>query len=208
MKRAGWVKHAAESAFAKILERLVWAAPGSLAAIFVDVDGECVDLAGRGSEFDLKVAAAHWRILLHEASQLPGYEKTRQLIVEAHRQSYLIRPLPEGYALVVILRPRGTVFRVSERALLECEYALLREAGFKAPTHKPWSSVEVLPRGSRRVRPELARGRSDWLSVQVLGVLMGLERGEQGYRVRLGNGAEMTLVREPLGRWWADESID
>ncbi|MFO0660249.1 MAG: hypothetical protein U0165_10530 [Polyangiaceae bacterium] len=44
----------------------MWTAPGALAAVFVDVDGECVDLAGRGKEFDLKVAAAHWRILLHD----------------------------------------------------------------------------------------------------------------------------------------------
>jgi hypothetical protein len=34
-----------------------------------------------------------------------------------------------------------------------------------------------------------------------------LSRGDVGYRARLPSGAELTLVREPLGRWYVDTEI-
>jgi hypothetical protein len=39
--------------------------------------------------------------------------------------------------------------------------------------------------------------------VEVLGVY-GAEKGNLGFRARLDSGAELTLVRERLGRWYAD----
>jgi hypothetical protein len=36
---------------------------------------------------------------------------------------------------------------------------------------------------------------------------MGLRAGERGFRVRLDSGAEVTLVREPSGCWYADAAL-
>jgi hypothetical protein len=46
-----------------------------------------------------------------------------------------------------------------------------------------------------------------WQRIEVLGRVMGLGR-ELGYRCRLRSGAELTLVREPAGTWYADELVD
>jgi hypothetical protein len=44
--------------------------------------------------------------------------------------------------------------------------------------------------------------------VDVLGALVGLGPRERGFRVRLPSGHEMTLVRERLGQWFADEHVE
>ena len=41
-----------------------------------------------------------------------------------------------------------------------------------------------------------------------MGALVGLAPRENGFRVRLPSGAEMMLVRERLGRWFADEHVE
>ena len=41
-----------------------------------------------------------------------------------------------------------------------------------------------------------------------MGAVVGLAPRERGFRVRLQSGAEMMLVRERLGRWFADEHLD
>jgi hypothetical protein len=41
-----------------------------------------------------------------------------------------------------------------------------------------------------------------------MGCMVGLKPREKGFRVRLPSGAEMLLVRERPGRWFADEHFD
>jgi hypothetical protein len=41
-----------------------------------------------------------------------------------------------------------------------------------------------------------------------MGSVLGLAPREKGFRVRLPSGAEMMLVRERLGGWFADERVD
>ncbi|HEU4413108.1 MAG TPA: hypothetical protein VFS43_48145 [Polyangiaceae bacterium] len=195
------------SAFTTFLQDLQSGCPGCRSVAFVDREGEAVDYAGRGDEFDIKVAAAHWRIILEEAGALPG-GIARRIIIDNSRRSYVIERLPEGYALVLICSGRAA-FQVSERALSACVRGLCREAGFQ--TERPiatWVPVEVYPRHPRRRRPEWAHVDGGWQAVDVLGVLMGLRPSERGYRVRLAGGAEVTLVREPLGHWWMDDELD
>lgn len=196
------------SAFSPFLEALRQGCPGCRAVAFVDREGEAVDFIGSGSEFDIKVAAAHLRILLQEADVLPG--TARRLVVGNERRSYVIEQLPEGYALVLVY-PSRAAFTVSERALNACAHALGREAGFPnaSRSSRPfWQPVEVKPRHPRRSRPEWALMGGSWQAVQVIGVHMNLAPRERGYRVRLAGGAEVTLVREPLGRWFVDDKLD
>ncbi len=192
------------SAFSPFLEALQRGCPGCRSVAFVDREGEAVDYVGSGEEFDIKVAGAHWRILLHEAGALPGGALRRLVIVSAVR-SYVVEQLPEGYALILVYPP-SAAFGISERALSACSRALCSEAGFppSRPAHT-WAPIDVYPRHPRGRRPEWAYVDDTWQSVEVLGLLMGLRPRERGYRVRLGGGAEITLVREPLGRWWAGE---
>ena len=62
-----------ESAFTAILTDLVERVPGARCAALVDRDGETVDYGGRGSPYEMRVAAAHLRIVFDEAL---SYEMT------------------------------------------------------------------------------------------------------------------------------------
>ena len=199
------VRTGGETAFSRILDRLVHQVPGCHAVGFVDAEGEAVDVAGYGLEFDIKVASAYCNVILSDALPIGG---VRDAIICAGRRSYFIRSLPEGYVLVMMLS-RDAAMHVSERALGECALALATEAGFDLPP-KPvrWHAIEVFPRGNRARRPQRVRGGGDWLALAILGSVRGLSPGEHGYRVRVGSGAEVTLVREPLGRWWSDDRIE
>lgn len=196
----------AESAFARILDRIVRSIPGCRAAAFVDQEGEAVDVAGYGTEFDIKVAGAHLRVVMAESETLP-HGTIHDLVISASRTSYRIHVLPEGYALMLILASPAA-FSISHRALNAATRALSKEAGFDLPVGGPkWFPVDVYAEGGKLQRPRRARGASHWFDVQVLGSVMGLGRRERGYRVRLDNGNELTFVREPLGRWWADDAL-
>jgi hypothetical protein len=199
------------STFTDILERLLAATPGALAAVLVDGEGETVDYAGQFDPFEIKVAAAHWQIVLSEVdAEAPQIGDFRQLTVRARQRSYLVRRLQERYAVVVVLHRRAG-FAVSERALAEADARLSREAGWdELPSQSRWCGVEVetARRGGDKRRPLRLRVADAWQPVEVVGCVVGLAPRERGFLVRLPSGAEMLLVRERLGRWYADEHIE
>jgi hypothetical protein len=195
------------SSFAPTLGRLC-TSPGVVGAALVDADGEAVDYAGRVAPFDIRVAAAEWRIILSRLLRcgVEPWRQTRQLMVRGVHRSFCVVLLPEGYALVAELLPR--CFRVSPRALSEamreiCEDAGLGEASAAAAQ---WMRVEVNEDSRPGRRPRSVWVDRKWLPVEVLGRWVGPELlpNEIGYRVRLTSGAEITLVREPLAQWFAE----
>lgn len=191
------------STFTQILERLLASVAGAVAAAFVDGLGETVDYAGAIDVFEIKVAAAHWQIVVREIDETLG--AIRQLTVRARGKSFIVRPLHSGYLLVLELGPHAG-FSASERALHEAHGRLCAEAGFPPPTSEHrWFRVEVESERDDRGRPARVRVADRWQPVEVMGAVVGLARREKGFRVRLPNGAEMLLVREPLGRWFTDE---
>lgn len=201
--RAPSVRDMDVSAFAKILGDLVTRVPGAYASALVDIDGETVDYAGKGDPFDLKVAAAHVRILMRDLERLP-LGAPRSLVIRGARRSVVGRALPDGYAVVVLLRRRAG-FAASERAFSTCERLLAVEAGWSGPRARPWYPVDV--EVDRRGRPTTMRG----LPLEVFGAIVDLPRPERGFRVRVrGNESrgELTLVREPGRFWYADENPD
>jgi hypothetical protein len=62
-RRRGAVRDQSDSAFSAILGQLCDDC-GALAAALVDGEGETVDYAGLLSPYEIKVAAAEWRIVL------------------------------------------------------------------------------------------------------------------------------------------------
>lgn len=177
----------------------------------MDSEGETVDYAGQFDTFELKVAAAHWQIVFSDLQeQTPTLGALRQITVRARARSYLVRRVQESYAVVLVLH-RHAAFAVSERALQEADTRLSHEAGWPvAPSSSRWFSVEVETgrRGRDRKRPLRLRVAQRWQPVEVMGAVVGLAPRERGFLVRLPSGAEMLLVRERLGRWFADEHVE
>jgi hypothetical protein len=130
-----------ESAFSAILAELVARVPGALAAALVDRDGETVDYAGRGSPYELRVAAAHLRIVLDQAAGQPSLAGMRSVLIRAARSSLSVHALPEGYALVLSLS-RGAGFRGLTRAVPVCTRRLADEAGWRRG-QSSWYPVHV-----------------------------------------------------------------
>lgn len=213
MSRAASDRDQTFTPFAEVLAELC-DSTASICAALVDREGETVDYAGRGDPFEIRILAAELRLLFShfEMARLGG--GTSEILVRAQKKSFLICALPEGYALVLQLPRRAS--GVSERPLSLALQKLCAEAGFPPPslrggrvgTAPPWRRVSVGedPTQSRRpCRLETSEGMAE---IEVIGRVArepDARRGERGYRIRLSNGDEGTLVREPLGFWYLEE---
>jgi hypothetical protein len=176
--------------------------------VLVDKDGETVDYAGMMEPFDLKIAAAHWQIVISELSETAHFSDVRQISVRARNRGYILRRLPEGYGIVLVVHARAA-FAISERAMEEIEVNLCAEAGWDRPAGSAkWFRVDVETLGPDHVRPHRMLAAGTWQTIEVLGTMVGLRPREKGFRVRLAGGAEMSLVRECRRRWFADEHVD
>jgi hypothetical protein len=195
--------------FGQILEQLLDLEPRAAAAALVDSEGEAVDYAGKLSTFYTKVAAAHLRAVLDEIEGVfpQGHGRPLQVVVRGQEKSFLVRPLRDGYALVVVLKRRA--FGLSARAIAVSERSLSSEAGWPLPRPAGpiWYPATIETGPPDRRRPLRMKSGSIWEPVDVLGSVVGLNR-EKGYRCRLATGAELTLVREPAGIWYADELLE
>jgi hypothetical protein len=195
------------SSFSPILLDFISRVPGALGAVLVDGIGEAVDYAGRGDPYDLKLSGAHWQIVVRELleiAQRRALGVPRSLAVRGERRSAIAHPLPDGYVLVLLLGRRAG-FASSARAFAVCERALADEAGWPLGARSPtWFSAQVATRAGR---PARLRDRDSEHSLEVLGRVAGLAPREEGWRVRVEHGAELMLIREPGGHWYADESV-
>ena len=192
-----------ESVFARILAELVARVPGAYSAALVDRGGETVDYAGLADPFDMRIAAAHLRILLQRCEEVPFWGTPETITVRGAKKSTLLRALPDGYALVLMMRKRAGFAR-AERAFLVCERALAREASWPASEGaRSWVAVDV--DCDVRGRPVSVSDGKRSFAVEVLGMVIGMAPGERAFRVRTEEGNEITLVREPAWFWYADE---
>jgi hypothetical protein len=207
-RRAAPPRDQSTSTFTEILERLLAATPGAAAVALVDFEGETVDYAGRLATFDIKIAAAIWQIVIAETAETPAMGSIRQFTMRARSRGYVVRRVQENYAVLIVLHRRAA-FAVSDRALIEVQARLSVEAGWDAPSPELcWYRVAVEPEARDRTRPSKMRVGGTWHAVDVMGSVRGLAAREKGFRIRLPSGAEMMLVRERLGGWYADERID
>jgi hypothetical protein len=195
------------TAFTTILSDLIRRIPGARAAALVDGDGESVDYAGALSPFDVKVAAAHWQIVLGELGRTRLFHHPRQIVVCGITKSFVVHAITDRYAVVVVLASRAG-FAACPRAFLVFERALHAEAGIGRANRGPsWTPVEIEQDARARPRTLALAAGTERESLEVLGSVMGLARGERGFRVRLASGLETMLVREPGGAWYSEEPI-
>lgn len=194
-----------ESPFSAILGAFVERVPGALAAALVDEGGETVDYAGKYDLFELKVMAAHFRILLGAAGPLLGSSSSPgTMLVRGKKCSVLTLSAPEGYAVVVVMR-KGAGFARRDIASSLMMADLSREAGW-APVSSGvvaprWDSVDVRWDAKGRPVEILFEGKAP-LSLEVLGTF-----GRRGFRVRAEGGHEFSLVREPKNQWYSDAPV-
>jgi predicted regulator of Ras-like GTPase activity (Roadblock/LC7/MglB family) len=195
------------SAFARILEDLVTRIPGAQGAVLVDGEGEAVDYAGRLEPFGLKLAGAHWQLILNDLrGRLDLLGTPRSVVVRGVSRSFIVHPLPDGYVLVLVLGRRAG-FTVGTRAFAVCTRALALEARWSGSVAiAAWFSVEV--ESKRAGLPTRLRHGTLRKELEILGRLAPVGPRERGWRVRLENGAEVTLVREPGNHWYADEALE
>lgn len=200
------------SAFSAVLLRLCDAV-GAVGAALVDAEGETVDYAGAIDPFDIKVAAAEWVVVLSllRSSRIPSWPSTEQIVVRGTKKSFLVQMLEDGYAVVLQLAPRA--FGISSRGVAEAVRDLCVEAGLELPRFihrekEQWWRVDVRSEPADSRRPCAIWAGGGWCGLEILGrwTTEGEPR-EVGYRARLPTGAEITLVRERLGRWYVDSPV-
>jgi predicted regulator of Ras-like GTPase activity (Roadblock/LC7/MglB family) len=193
-----------ETAFTGILADLVRRVPGAHAAALVDRDGETVDYAGDGAPYETRVAAAHWRIALGATREQASFADVKSLVIRAHRASFIVHALPEGYALLVRL-VRGAGFRGWQRAVPVCARRIAREAGWPETVGATWFDVDVSCDAEGRPCAVMCAGAAD--RVEVIGRhRRDPTQPEPAWRVRLSSGAEVTFVCESRRFWYADEA--
>jgi len=194
-----------ESAFSRILADLVLRVPGARGAALVDRDGETVDDAARSDSFGMRVAAAHWRIVLAELQASGALGDPSSFAVRTARASFVVRALPDRYALILWC---GRTFGPEhhERALSACLHGLAVEAGWKGVRAAPWYAVEVVRDDGGH--PIALQTEAKEQPLDVIGrYRQSLGWRERAWRVRSAAGVEAMLVREPGGFWYADEPL-
>lgn len=199
------VRDQAETPFASILRRLVHRVPGAHAAVLVDSEGETVDYAGRGEPFALRVAAAHWRIVLEQVRLSSA--GTAWIAVAVGAVSFRIQSLPdEGYAVLLVVATGVGLPWGCDRAIAASAVELAREAGWRGNPPAPWYGLDVVTDARRR--PTAVRTRGGTESIEIIGrLVVSPGRREQGWRVRTRRGIEANLVREAGSCWYVDELL-
>lgn len=194
--------------FGAILARFCEATQACGAAL-VDLQGETVDYAGRTDPYQIRICAAEMRLVLALATRCAalGWDATHQLYLRGRRASFAAVPLTEGYALIARLAVGS--LQLSPRPIAEAVRELSREAGLRLPqawSASRWVRVEVRLEPTGLQRPDAIWRAGAWRPLEILGRFVPgiLGRRETGYRARLIAGTDITLVREPLGRWYAD----
>ena len=216
------------SPFTAILETFCESCVGALAAGLVDEEGECVDFAQlpllsgghRMQAYDVKLAGAHWQIVIRTALQKlgpHGWGNLHEMWIQTEHQGFLVRMLYEGYCLVLVCRP-DALGTISERAVRQAELEIGHEAGWpiKEPERPYWRRVQVQlgrsghPRAMRFARPMVAAEHlPPELWDERLQVLERVASGpgfEKRFHILPGGWDNpedaLALVREQTGFWY------
>lgn len=96
------------SDFRVILRRLVESVPGAWGAIFVDWEGESVDLYATTDEYEVKLAGAEIGLLLTRlvaAGKGAGVERTSAGFVRTTTNDFYLHTLDQEYFVLLATKP-------------------------------------------------------------------------------------------------------
>lgn len=200
-----------ENAFTGILRRVFRAVPTVLSAVFVDLEGECIDYVAAYDPYEVKVGAAHMHVLIEQLRQLrmaDALGETFAFELVTDEREVWVRRISEEYSLVVLL---GHGFDASElRDAIAVAGRQFREEGdLPAPTWEGRERLSVRVRTSPRWeyapaafslrgrRFEIAAVLGRWTEPALLG-----GPGWVCFRVRTPQGEELTLAHDARTEAW------
>jgi len=165
-----------ETAFTAILRHIFAAVPALLSAVFVDVEGECIDYVAAIDPYEAKVCAAHMHMLL-----------------ETLRRTRLAPQIGDSYALELVTSEREIwVRRVGDDYVL---VALLTR-GFDRS-----ELADALTRAGREFRAEVGIEPHAWEGRERLSVRLraspGWSYAPEGFSV----DGDRHAIAAVLGRW-------
>lgn len=203
----------AESEFTPLLRRLWARAPEVLAVAFVDGEGECIDYCSSLDPFEAKVAGAQMLVVLADVDRRVaalGGGRSRQLVVSAGDRDLVVRRVSDDHAVVAVTASGGDGVRAVLEGLEELVSALRHEGRIERPRWDelrralhvqlraavgwPYAPLAIVERG-RRVRVTEVLGR--WVEGAP-----GAPTAVECFRVRTGEGEELTLVHDPVEDAW------
>ena len=106
--------------FRDVLRDLVQSVPGAWGAIFVDWEGEAVDLFATSDEYEVKLAGAHTGLLLNRvvsAGKLSNLGRSKVAVVRAEAAHFYLQTLDEEYFVLLVTKP--TAAGLARRKLSE-----------------------------------------------------------------------------------------
>lgn len=201
-----------ETDFTPILRKIWQSVPNVLAAVFIDGQGECIDYVSSVDPYEAKVAAAHSHVMLEmirAVSDRLRLIEPHSLELTADSRELITRRLGDDYMLSVLLSPGFDREQLQEVLVLACR-AFREEVGIAMPAWEPASTpLEVVVRSAvgwkyapdsfteagRRVTITDVMGR--WTEASRAG-----DDGLVCFRVRTGEGRELTLVHDPDEDGW------
>jgi predicted regulator of Ras-like GTPase activity (Roadblock/LC7/MglB family) len=195
----------ADTDFSRHLDALLRQVPEALCAVFVDAEGEAIDLASRIDPFDARVAGAEVAIVLAGARMAAarlGQGTALEIRIEGTLRSVIVRNVSSaGYDLVLLVASPSISAHAAEMAAATA-LALLIEAGLEPPaSYAVLRSVEQKPSRTGMVVPSAFDDHGVRRRVEAV-IGHRCEDGEVKFLVRLADGEELVMVQERAsGRW-------
>jgi len=202
----------AENAFTEILRRMFHSVPALLSAVFVDVEGECIDYVAAIDPYEAKVCAAHMHMLLEVLRRArlmpPSAGDTYALELVTTEREVWVRRVGEDYVLVVLLA-HGFDRSELRDAIALASREFRTEVGIATPSWEGRERLSVRLRTSPgwSYAPEgfSLDGERHTISA-VLGRWTEQPQHEAQplvcFRVRTQEGQELTLAHDELMEAW------
>jgi predicted regulator of Ras-like GTPase activity (Roadblock/LC7/MglB family) len=194
-----------ETGFSKLLDSLVRQLPDAVCAVFIDGEGETVDLASRVDPFDARIAGAEMAIALHTARACRDKLQEGALLemrIEGARRSMIVRMVSEGYDLVVVVEGSAITGRVAELTA-STAIALVVEAGLDPPpSYAVLRSVEERPSKTGLFVPTVFEEAGSRRRVEAILGHRDDGNGVVKFLVRLEDGEELMVVHDRASRRW------
>jgi predicted regulator of Ras-like GTPase activity (Roadblock/LC7/MglB family) len=194
----------AVTGFSGHLDNLIRQLPEALCAVFIDGEGETIDLASRLDLFDARVTGAEMAVLLASVRQSflkLSQGETLEFRLEGSERSIIARHVSEGYDLIVLIQAATISARAAELTAAAA-ISLLVEAGLKPPpSYAVLRAVEQRPsRTGLLVPTAFEEGGVRRRVESILG--HRADTGEAKFLVRLDDGEELVLEQEnSTGKW-------